>query len=159
MNLIESLLPRRGEKSSEGKGSKAEPMMVEVVSYMLTLETIDCHNCRIAFRDIARQCNLHEQDMKEYPEDIKRDAIRLSDWVLELSRRYPDQILIKVIDALSPQGIYKKIRYRFKKYPTFIVDHKETYTGWDKEALEAIISKCLQQRGEVLGTRLVEAET
>jgi hypothetical protein len=158
VNFI-SLFSRTHRKPSEGTRLSEEPMMVEVVSYMLTMETVDCHNCRPIFKDIPQQCRFHEQDMREYPEDIKEQVIRLSDWVLALCQRYPDRIQVKVIDALSPQGLYKKIRHRLKGYPGFIVDHQETYWGWDKDALEAIIERHLERRSEVMRAQPVGAES
>jgi hypothetical protein len=128
VNFI-SLFSRTHRKPSKGARLNEEPMMVEVVSYMLTMETVDCNNCRLIFKDIA------------------------------LCQRYPDQIQVKVIDALSPQGLYKKIRHRLKGYPGFIVDHQETYWGWDKEALEAIIERHLERRCESMRAHPVGAES
>ena len=123
-----------------------EPIMVEVLSIMLTVQTVECPNCRISFMDIPRECNLLDREIEEYPEDLKEQVVRLSDWIRELIQLYPNQIQVKVIDALSPLGLYKKLRYRIKEFPTFIVDHRETYSGWDKKALEAILKQHLQLR-------------
>ncbi len=65
----------------------------------------------------------------------------LSDWVRELRRLYKHRLLIKLIDVQSPLGIYKSLRYRIRTYPTFIVEGKETYAGWDKGQLERLLDK------------------
>jgi hypothetical protein len=31
-----------------------------------------------------------------------------------------------------------------REYPTFIVNGQEKYTGWDKDALEAVLLRALQ---------------
>jgi hypothetical protein len=129
----------------EGK-TVTEPIMIEVLSIMLTVQTVECPNCRISFRDIPLQGNLIDNEINEYPEDLIDEVVRLSDWVRELIELYSNRIQIKVIDALSPLGLYKKLRYRIKKFPTFIVDRRETYSGWDKKALEAILKQHLQLR-------------
>lgn len=122
-------------------GAATGPIMIEVLSVMLTVQTVECPNCRISFMDIPRERNLLDREIEEYPQDLEDQVVRLSDWIRELIRLYPNQIQVKVIDALSPLGLYKKLRYRIKKFPTVIVDHRETYSGWDKKALEAILNQ------------------
>jgi hypothetical protein len=67
------------------------------------------------------------------------DHVRLSDWVMELSGRYGAGIQIRVIDPQSGLGFLKSLRHRVRKYPTFIVNGKAKYTGWDKEELETLL--------------------
>jgi hypothetical protein len=73
--------------------------------------------------------------MQEYPADMLRDHIRLSEWVMELSRYYGTGIQIRVIDPQSGLGFFKSLRHRVRRYPTFIINGKVKYTGWDKEAM------------------------
>jgi hypothetical protein len=79
--------------------------------------------------------------MDEYPPDVKEEYLRLSDWIRELTRNYKDRLLIKLIDAQSILGIYKSLRHWVRKYPTFIVERQEAYTGWDKKRLESLLVK------------------
>lgn len=79
--------------------------------------------------------------MEEYPPDLKEEYLKLSDWIRELTRIYEHRLLIKLIDAQSILGIYKSLRHRVRKYPTFIIEGKETYTGWDKKRLESLLVK------------------
>jgi len=65
--------------------------------------------------------------------------MQLSDWVAELSRRYGRGIQIRVIDPQSGLGFFKCLRHRVRSYPTFIVNGKAKYTGWDKAALDALL--------------------
>jgi len=83
------------------------------------------------------------QDLNEYPEDIKEDYLFLSSWIRELSARYREKILIRVIDAQSLQGFVKSIRYRAFRYPAFIIDCKKKYTGKDKVELDALLQEHL----------------
>jgi hypothetical protein len=121
-----------------------KPIMVEVLSMMLTVQTEECKNCSPIFESVGLKRQFHDKEINEYPEDVKEEVLRLSDWIRELSQRYPYQIQIKIIDAVSILGIYKKLRHRIKRLPAFIVDHRETYSGWDKEVLETILSQHLQ---------------
>jgi len=79
--------------------------------------------------------------MDEYPPDLKEEYLKLSDWIQELIRIYEDRLLIKLIDAQSILGFYKSLRHWVRKYPTFIVEGQETYTGWDKKRLESLLVK------------------
>jgi hypothetical protein len=79
--------------------------------------------------------------MDEYPPDLKEDYLKLCDWIRELTRLYKDGLLIKLIDVQSILGLYKSLRHWVRKYPAFIVEGKETYTGWDKKRLESLLVK------------------
>lgn len=121
-----------------------KPIMLEVLSLMLTVQTEECKNCSPIFESVGLKRQFHDKEINEYPEDIKEQVLRLSDWIRELTQRYPSQIQIKIIDALSILGIYKKLRYRIKELPAFIVDSRETYSGWDKGALDSILNRHFQ---------------
>jgi hypothetical protein len=86
------------------------------------------------------------QDLNEYPEDIKEDYLFLSSWIKELSARYREKILIKVTDAQSLQGVVKSIRHRVFRYPTFIINSREKYTGKDKARLDALLHEQMQMQ-------------
>ena len=79
--------------------------------------------------------------MDEYPSDLKEEYLKLSDWIRELTRIYEDRLLIRLIDAQSILGFYKSLRHWVRKYPTFIVEGQEAYTGWDKKRLESLLVK------------------
>jgi hypothetical protein len=65
--------------------------------------------------------------------------VKLSDWIRELTQVHKHRLFIKLIDVQSPLGIYKSLRHWIRKYPTFIVEGRETYTGWDKNRLESLL--------------------
>jgi hypothetical protein len=79
--------------------------------------------------------------MDEYPLDLKEEYLKLCDWIRELTGLYKDSLLIKLIDAQSILGLYTSLRHWVRKYPTFIVEGKETYTGWDRERLQNLLVK------------------
>ncbi len=81
------------------------------------------------------------QDLNEYPEDLKEDYLFLSGWVKELARRYGENILIRVVDAQSLQGFYKSIRYRIFRYPGFVINKRQTYIGNDKARLDSLLQE------------------
>jgi hypothetical protein len=119
------------------------PIVLEIVSKVLC--TIDpCRHCKILFDQAGLDHKLHQKEMNEYPPDVEEEYRRLSDWIRELKRLYKHRLLVKLIDIQSPLGMYKSLRYRIRTYPTFIVERRETYAGWDKEPLEVLLDRYIK---------------
>jgi hypothetical protein len=89
-----------------------------------------------------------EHALAEYPQEWQEEFGRLTDWVYDLADRHGDKILIKVIDPQSPEGLFKSLRYRVRRYPTWIVNGKTRVVGWDRQALEAEL-QVPEERGHV----------
>jgi hypothetical protein len=119
------------------------PILLEIVSKVLT--TFDhCRHCEIFFDQAGLNKKFHQNEMNEYPSDLKEEYVKLSDWIRELRRLYKHRLLIKLIDIQSPLGIYKALRHRIRTYPTFIIEGKETYAGWDKNHLEDLLDRYIK---------------
>lgn len=121
------------------------PVLLEVVAPMLSTVGLSCRGCGFLFKELGFQRTYRDACSNEYPEQWKEAAVRLSDWMRQLSSLYKHRILIKVIDAQSPLGIWKQIRHRLFSMPAFIVDRKHTCTGWSTEQLESIIDSRIQE--------------
>jgi hypothetical protein len=117
-----------------------KPILLEIVTKVLT-SWGQCRRCKILFDQAGLDQKFRQGEMDEYPPDLIEEYTRLSDWIRELNRLYKHRLLIKLIDVQSPLGIYKSLRYRIRTYPTFVVEGKETYTGWDKGQLESLLDK------------------
>jgi hypothetical protein len=96
--------------------------------------------CELVMAEAAVGERPTERALDEYPQEWQDEYQRLSDWVYDLTGRYGDWIRIKVIDPQSPEGLLKSLRYRVRRYPTWIVDGKTRVVGWDRQALEAALS-------------------
>ncbi|MGA2465104.1 MAG: hypothetical protein ABSH06_12230 [Thermodesulfobacteriota bacterium] len=119
------------------------PILLEIVSKVLT--TFDhCRHCEIFFDQAGLNKKFNQNEMDEYPSDLKEEYVKLSDWIRELRRLYKHRLLIKFIDIQSPLGIYKTLRHRIRTYPTFIIEGKETYAGWDKNHLEDLLDRYIK---------------
>ncbi len=81
------------------------------------------------------------QDLNQYPEEVREDYLFLSEWVRELSQKYREKILIRITDAQSLQGFIKSIRYRAFRYPAFIINKRRKYTGKDKVQLDSLLQE------------------
>jgi hypothetical protein len=73
------------------------------------------------------------------------EARCLSAWLRDLAVRYGEQLRVRVIDPQSPEGFYKSLRYWVRSYPTFIINRRTKYTGWDRETLERLLADCCEQ--------------
>jgi len=91
------------------------------------------------FRESGLERKVTRKDREEYPSDWQEESLKLSEWICELSRLYRHRISVRLIDAKSPLGIYKSLLYRFRTYPTFIIEKKEVYSGWDQHKLESLL--------------------
>jgi hypothetical protein len=120
-----------------------KPIVLEIVTKVIS-SFGQCRRCKILFDEAGFDQKFHQKEMDEYPADLKEEYTKLSDWIRELNGLYKHRLSIKLIDVQSPLGIYKSLRYRIRTYPTFIVEGKETYSGWDKNQLEGLLDKYIQ---------------
>ncbi len=120
-----------------------KPIRLEIVTKVVTFFD-HCRRCQVLFDQAGLDKKIHQKEMDEYPPDLKEEYAKLSDWIRELTRLYKHRLLIKLVDVQSPLGIYKSLRYRIRTYPTFIVEGKETYAGWDKSQLESLLDKYIK---------------
>jgi hypothetical protein len=121
------------------------PVVLEVVAPMLSSMGLTCRGCGFVFKELGFQKTYRDACSNEYPEHWKDAAVQLSQWIRKLSSLYKHRILIEVIDAQSPLGLWKQIRHRLFSMPAFIVDRKLTCTGWNVEQLESIIDSRIRE--------------
>jgi hypothetical protein len=120
-----------------------KPVIVEIVTRVMT-SFGHCRHCDVVFHQTGLDQALHQREINDYPADLRDEFANLSAWIRELNRLYKHRLRIRLIDAQSLSGLYKSLRHRIRKYPTFIVEGKETYSGWDKERLEGLLDKYIR---------------
>ncbi len=120
-----------------------KPIRLEVVTKMLTFFS-QCRRCEILYDQVDLGKKSRQKEVEEYPSDLKEEYAKLWEWIRELTRLYKHRLLIRMIDVQSPLGIYKSLRYRIRTYPTFIVEGKEIYSGWDKDRLESLLDRYIK---------------
>jgi hypothetical protein len=115
-----------------------KPILIEIVTNVLT-SFGHCSRCDVLFRESGVGKGVNREDIEEYPQDLKEDVLKLSEWIQELGRLYKHRIVIRFIDAKSFAGIYRSLIHRIRRYPTFIVEKKDVVRGWDREKLENFV--------------------
>ena len=121
------------------------PVILEVVAPMLSTVEMSCRGCGFIFGCVGLKGKYRNACTNEYPDEWKLAVNRLSKWLREISYLYRHRLQIRVIDAQSPLGLWKQIRYRLFRFPAFIIDEKRTYIGWDSDQLEALIDERIRQ--------------
>jgi hypothetical protein len=121
------------------------PVMIEVVAPMFMSFQLHARGFGTILRQLGLQRDLLDDPSNQYPEDWKEALTILSRWMGEISSLYRHRVRILLIDALSPLGLWKQIRYGLHRFPAFIVDRKSTYVGWDAETLESLIDERIRQ--------------
>ena len=121
------------------------PLLVEIIAYAPTAY-YHCTHCEVAWREIGVTNRIHqEQTQSSLPPDLVQDYQAVSDWVKEIFQRYCDRVIVKVIDAASPEGLVKSLRYRVRRYPAIIVDHRSRFPAGSFEAAGEEIERLLGQ--------------
>src|SRR3990172_4502836 len=106
----------------------SKPLLVEIIAYAPTAY-YHCTHCEIAWREIGMSNQAQaEQLQSSLPEDLARDYLVVSEWVQDVFRRYCDQVLIKMVDAASLEGVWLSLRHKARRYPAVIID-KEAFVG------------------------------
>lgn len=118
-----------------------QPVQVEVIAPIPEGWGI-CLSCEMLMARADLNQAPAERGLEDYPPDWLEDFHRLSDWVLDLSARYGDRVLIRIWDPRSMQGVWKSIRYGVRRYPTFIVAGRKV-SGWDTRQLEQTLAQAL----------------
>ena len=120
-----------------------KPLTVEVVSNLIT-GFGHCARCELLMNEAGMNTQARQQDLADYPAELREELAKLGDWLSELCRLYRHRISIRLIDAKSPLGLYKSLLHRIRRYPTFIIEKKEVYSGWDRERIEELLDTCMQ---------------
>lgn len=118
-----------------------KPLQVEVVTHVLGSMN-HCSHCQVFIDGVGVGDQIHQTDFESYPPDWKQEWQQFSDLIFSLTERFAGKLVIKIIDAQSPQALWKALRYGIRKYPTFIVDGKK-YRGLDEDALVNLIQPYL----------------
>ena len=121
------------------------PIELEIVAPMLSTVEMSCRRCGLVLDSLGLTHQYRNACTSEYPEDWKQAVEFLSGWIREITSLYRHRMRIRVIDALSPLGLWKLVRHRVFRFPAFIIDQKQTYVGWDPRQLEAILDERIHE--------------
>lgn len=108
-----------------------KPLLVEIITYAPTAY-YHCTHCEVAWREMGKSNRVHEEQLESsLPDDLAREYQQVSDWVKEMFRVHCDRLIVKVIDAVSIEGVYKSLRYNTRRCPVVIVNQHASFSGRD----------------------------
>jgi hypothetical protein len=120
-----------------------QPLLIEIVAYAPTA-FYHCTHCEIVWKETGFSRGVREeQAATALPPEMLKDYQAISDWVRHLLQVYCDQVVIKVIDAVSPEGMWKSLRHGLPGYPAVIVAGRERFVGSNFSTAEAAIARRL----------------
>ncbi len=88
---------------------------------------------------------MHNEEINEYPEEIKADYLLLSQWVRTIRRTHGDRVQVRIVDPQSLFGFWRLLRQRIRRFPTFSVNG-ERILGWEGDP-DAAIARALARHG------------
>ncbi|HHS97367.1 MAG TPA: hypothetical protein ENK08_05635 [Chloroflexi bacterium] len=112
---------------------REQSIRLEIVAHIPTAFR-HCMHCE-RLMDAALGETVRQEMVEEYPAEFLEEFDRLLLWIDELTARWGSRLQVRVVDPQSPEGLWKSLRYRVRRYPTFIVEGRHRIVGWDKEAL------------------------
>ncbi len=92
---------------------------------------------------------MHTQEINEYPEDLKAEYVRLSQWVRDTRTVHGQQVVVRILDPQSLAGFWKVLRHRIRRFPTFFVDGVEKVVGWEGDP-DGAVGRALARRATVV---------
>src|SRR3989442_2302462 len=97
------------------------PVRVEVIAYAPTA-FFHCQHCELTLQHVGVGQKIHDaQTAYALPPDLAHDYQAVSEWVRALTAHYGGQVIVKVVDPASGEGLYKTLPYRLRRYPAGIV--------------------------------------
>jgi hypothetical protein len=114
------------------------PIRVEVIAPLIS-GVKHCQRCTPIMDDAGLLERVNRDELSSVPKEMWQEDARLSRLVRDLAQRYGSRLQITLIDPHTPMGLWKSIRHWVRRYPTFIVNGRSTYTGWDANALDSLL--------------------
>ena len=118
---------------------RSAPVLLEVLAHM-PADFFHCLHCERFFDAADIGAAVHREIRSGYPPEVLEEASRLAAWLQELSLEYGERLHIRTVDPQSPEGFVKSLRYWVRQYPTFIIDRKTKYTGWEPASLDHLLA-------------------
>jgi len=90
---------------------------------------------------------VHTQEINEYPEDVKAEYLRLSEWVRQTRKTYGPRVEVRIVDPQSLGGFWKVLTHRIRRFPAFFVGGRESVVGWEGDP-DAAVRRALAARDD-----------
>lgn len=106
-----------------------------------------CTTCE-AFLSRANLDQSKGEQFDAFPPEWMDEFKQTSATILNISERFGSKVLLRIYDPRSFPGIFKAIRYRAFKHPTFIIGGKQKVVGHDEELINRYILDAINRQGQ-----------
>ena len=128
--------------------STLQLVLLKVLAYVPT-DFFHCIHCERMFDAAGVGASVRREIRAAYPPEMLEEAERLAVWLQDLSARWGERLHIRIVDPQSLEGLFTSLRYWVRRYPTFVVDRRTKYTGWEPAALERLLADRVSGGGGV----------
>ncbi|MBV8083697.1 MAG: hypothetical protein JO247_02665 [Chloroflexi bacterium] len=130
--------------SDTGLGTRPS-VRVEIIAYAPT-EFFHCQHCELVFNqvDFGRREHAHQRET-QLPPELMAEYQAIADWAEAALQRYGEAVQLKLVDAVSIEGVLESIRHRSRRFPVFVVNG-ERYAGFDPAALDRALETAFEGR-------------
>lgn len=134
--------PAKAKLSYDVSGNESmNDLQVDVKVYAHVLGSMNhCSSCQVFIDGAGVGEQVHRADLESYPREWMEEWQQLSDLILDLADKYRNRIVVNIVDAQSPQGLWAALRSGIRRYPTFVVEG-DKYTGVDPDEADRLVSK------------------
>jgi hypothetical protein len=105
-----------------------------------------CNACELMMAQANIAGAPETRASEELPQGLKDELQSLSNTIYELAEKFQNQVVIKVWDPRSLQGLLKSILYGVHRYPTFIVNGRGKFSGFDAVKLAQQVQSALESQ-------------
>jgi hypothetical protein len=121
------------------------PVTVEIIAYTPT-EFFHCLHCEVVWQQGGVGQKIHaEQRASSLPLDLAEQYADIGAWAAQLQERFGDRLRLRIVDAVSMEGVFKAIRYRLGRLPAIVVDSRDRCDAADLERASAIVARRVEE--------------
>ncbi len=102
------------------------PLKVEIVGVLPTLFGHCSHCDYVADR---MKVALKKDQADEYPPAVIEENHRVSETVYQILENFPGKAQVEIVNAVSPAGFWKALKYRLRSNSALIVNGKKVGEG------------------------------
>lgn len=103
-----------------------------------------CSSCELLFQPANLNPAPLETALEAYPAEFVADYQRLSQTIRLLADQFGAQVVIRIWDPRSPQGLLRALRYRLRRYPAFVIAGKYKIVGFDLGQIQQMVQQALE---------------
>ena len=120
-----------------------KPVTVEVLAHAPTAY-YHCLHCEFVWHGAGIGESVHREQLdSSLPADLQAEYDELIRGIRRLVEKYCGQVVVKVVDATSLEGVWKSLKYGTRRLPVFVVDGRDRVFGLRWEDVEAAIERRL----------------